>query len=92
MILFEVSTGLSESLSERARQYNCSFEFGFAQSKLLYNTFNCQSRTSAVFLQVYYRILIWNEYEVERIFATQKQSFTPSPEPKADVFKMKKRV
>jgi len=36
--------------------------------------------------------IIWNEYEVERIFATQKQSFTPSPEPKADFFKMKKRV
>lgn len=36
--------------------------------------------------------IIWNEYEVERIFATQKQSFTPSPELKSDGFKMKKRV
>jgi len=36
--------------------------------------------------------IIWNEYEVERIFATQKQSFTSSPEPKSDGFKMKKRV
>jgi hypothetical protein len=36
--------------------------------------------------------IIWNEYEVERIFTTQKQSYTPTPELKSDGFKMKKRV
>jgi hypothetical protein len=36
--------------------------------------------------------IIWNEYEVERIFTTQKQSYTPTPELKSDGFKMKKRA
>lgn len=36
--------------------------------------------------------IIWNEYEVERIFATQKQSFSSSSEPDVDGSKIRKRI